>query len=153
MQQFTKTYRVYFKRSNETLLAFLVYTTFCDMFYDGTDASAEQIISLTGLLVALHVVHLAVTWWGSAWSFLECNARDRVAVLFVGSQKTLALGIPLISTVYDGSNNLGLYCLPLLIYYPIQLVFATGLLSRLREYVAVSTFKRRRSELKAIQMT
>ena len=140
---FVVTYRKVFKRISETMLAFLVYTTFSDTFFVGTDATAEQIVALVGLLLAIHVTHLAVVWWGSGFPQLKCNAPDRVAILFCSTQKTLALGIPLINTIYAGSDNIGLYCLPLLIYHPMQMIIGTGLLSYLREFVLKQAIKER----------
>lgn len=40
--------------------------------------------------------------------------------LFSSTHKTVALGIPLISAIFEDSENIGLYSVPLLIYHPLQ---------------------------------
>ena len=59
-----------------------------------------------------------------------CNGFG-VAGLFCGTHKTVAMGIPLISTIFESeSDSLGLYTLPLLIYHPMQVrELATSMLT------------------------
>ena len=46
--------------------------------------------------------------------FSTWNRRDKVSILFCTTQKTAAMGIPLINTMFENSDNLGLYQVPLL---------------------------------------
>jgi sodium/bile acid cotransporter 7 len=45
--------------------------------------------------------------------------------LFGGTHKTVAIGVPLINAIYEGSPYIGVYTLPLLIWHPMQLVVGT----------------------------
>ena len=50
------------------------------------------------------------------------SLQDRIAILFVGSQKTAAFGIPMILTLYDNNPNVGIYTVPILLFHPMQLI-------------------------------
>ena len=51
------------------------------------------------------------------------------------------MGIPLITTIYDRDPNIGPYTLPLLIWYPMQLLICSLLIPPLRSYVKSRTEK------------
>ncbi|WP_319560947.1 bile acid:sodium symporter [Marispirochaeta sp.] len=51
------------------------------------------------------------------------DRRDRITALFVGSHKTLALGLPLTAAVFGGDpEHYAFVILPLIFYYHIQLI-------------------------------
>jgi SBF-like CPA transporter family (DUF4137) len=74
-----------------------------------------------------------------AWYSLKLLFPDepklRVMGLFGGTHKTVAMGLPLISAIYDGNPNIGLYSLPLLCWHPLQLVLGTLIAPRLLAFV------------------
>lgn len=47
---------------------------------------------------------------------------DMVAAIMCGATKTLALGVPLLSVLYNGSPDLALLALPLIIYHAVQIL-------------------------------
>jgi len=51
-------------------------------------------------------------------------------VMFCGSQKTLAAGIPMAQLIFAGHPAMGLILLPIMIYHPLQLILCSGLASR-----------------------
>jgi sodium/bile acid cotransporter 7 len=55
--------------------------------------------------------------------------------LFGCTHKTVAIGVPLINAIYEGSPYIGVYTLPLLIWHPMQLVVGTILAPRLAKWV------------------
>jgi sodium/bile acid cotransporter 7 len=59
--------------------------------------------------------------------------------LFGCTHKTIALGVPLISSLYGKSDLVGTYTLPLLIWYPMQIILGSLLLKRLQNYIATET--------------
>ncbi len=85
--------------------------------------SALNILILVGLYYA-----------GKLAGFSE---PDRLTALYVGSHKTLALGLPLTAAVFGAdSPGYGFIILPLLFYYNIQLV-SSGVI---RSYIAPRLF-------------
>lgn len=78
-----------------------------------------------------------------AWYMLKLLFKNepklRVMGLFGCTQKTIALGIPLILAIFGKSDNVGMYTLPILIWHPMQLVVGATLAPRLRKFVASET--------------
>lgn len=48
--------------------------------------------------------------------------RDTASIVLCGATKTVALGIPMINVIFEGSASIGVISLPLLIYHAEQLV-------------------------------
>ena len=61
---------------------------------------------------------------------------SQIAATFCASHKTIAFGMPLLKTIFDGSPSLALLCAPLLIYHPLQLVIGSALVPSLQRYAA-----------------
>lgn len=59
--------------------------------------------------------------------------------LFGCTQKTIALGIPLILSIFGGSKYESFYTLPILIWHPMQLVVGSCVVARLRKFMAEET--------------
>jgi SBF-like CPA transporter family (DUF4137) len=82
------------------------------------------------VLIALMVL----AWYALKLAFPD-QPKLRVMGLFGGTQKTVAMGLPLISAIYDGNPNVGLYSLPLLCWHPLQLVLGSLIAPRLLAFV------------------
>ncbi len=84
------------------------------------------------ILLALVCVFLLVGFLG-AWllgGILHLRHDDRIAFLFSGAQKSIALGAPLASVLFPPAVA-GLLLLPVLIYHLLQLVISAPLAGRL----------------------
>jgi len=84
------------------------------------------------LLLALVLGYLALASWG-AWAIgapLGFPRADRIAFLFGGSQKSIAIGAPLAAILFAPSVA-GFVIAPLLVYHLAQLILAAPLASRL----------------------
>ena len=77
---------------------------------------------LAGLVVAccilLALVLLASAMLGKAFGF---NREDRITILFCGSKKSLATGVPMAQVLFAGST-IGVLILPLMLFHQIQLM-------------------------------
>ena len=82
---------------------------------------------------------LLVASMGVAWfmlGLLNFDKKLRVMGLYGCTHKTVAMGVPLITAIYEGgSQPLGLYLLPLLVWHPSQLVIGSFLAPRLLKWV------------------
>mmetsp|Transcript_35483 Transcript_35483/g.66229 ORF Transcript_35483/g.66229 Transcript_35483/m.66229 type:complete len:190 (+) Transcript_35483:102-671(+) len=72
-----------------------------------------------------------------SWSLMQIpcfnfSLPQRIAGLFCSTHKTVAMGVPLINTLFEHSESLGLYTLPLLMYHPIQLLIGSLLVPSLQ---------------------
>lgn len=53
---------------------------------------------------------------------LGFKREDRIAIVFCGSKKSLASGVPIANVLFAGNPALGMIVLPVLIYHQIQLI-------------------------------
>jgi solute carrier family 10 (sodium/bile acid cotransporter), member 7 len=83
---------------------------------------------LMGLLLALT---LAATIGASR--AMSLSREDEAALVFCGSQKSLVSGVPIANALMSGSS-VGLILLPLMLYYPMQLVICAWLARRYANY-------------------
>jgi predicted Na+-dependent transporter len=76
-----------------------------------------------GYLAVSHLILVALSYFGAV--LLRISHEDRVSVLYAAPQKTLAMGVPLLSLYFSGNLELlGVAILPLLFYHPFQLLTA-----------------------------
>uniref|UniRef100_A0A7S2TT72 Uncharacterized protein n=1 Tax=Lotharella oceanica TaxID=641309 RepID=A0A7S2TT72_9EUKA len=122
------------KRLSEILLLFIVWATFSETFYQGVDAKPEEFGILLAMLIPLHCFYLAFCFFTTRIPCFGYTRPDIVALLFCSTQKTVALGIPLISAMYEDSDSIGILSVPLLIYHPMQLVIASLLVGKLGQW-------------------
>lgn len=61
---------------------------------------------------------------------LGFNREDRIAFLFCGSKKSLAMGVPLAPVIFAGMPNLGLLIVPIMVFHFFQLIVVSGIASR-----------------------
>ncbi len=90
-------------------------------------APADWAVMIAFVLAMLGAA-LASAWWVA--SLLGLPRPDRIAFLFSGSQKSVAIGAPLAAILF-GPASAGFVIAPLLLYHLAQLVFAAPLALRL----------------------
>lgn len=78
---------------------------------------------------------LLIVGYGGSWllgRMLRLNHGDRVAMVFGGAQKSVAMGAPLATVLFPAANA-GIVMMPLLVYHLAQMVVAAPVAARLRE--------------------
>lgn len=127
----------HFKTISSSVILLIVFKAFVELRVGGSwqvlDVALLSVLVFTSLFVVL-MTHLSV-WWFSRWASPDCYS-DRIAILFCGSQKSLATGAPMAVAIFSGTAGaadprLGLLLLPLLIVHPMQLMLASLLKNRL----------------------
>jgi sodium/bile acid cotransporter 7 len=83
---------------------------------------------LTGAVFAFVAIGFAGAWAVSG--ALKFDTPDRIAFLFAGAHKSVAMGAPLAAVLFP-PRVAGLLLLPLLAYHLVQLVVSAPLASRL----------------------
>ncbi|SFP69120.1 solute carrier family 10 (sodium/bile acid cotransporter), member 7 [Amycolatopsis arida] len=102
-------------------------------FSQGVQAGIWQQLPVPRLLglVAVNVVLLGVvllaTGYGSRW--LGFPREDRIAIVFCGSKKSLASGVPMAAVLF-ADQSVGLIVLPLMLFHQIQLMACAALARR-----------------------
>jgi sodium/bile acid cotransporter 7 len=123
-------------------------TVFCRTFYVGKSVAT---IGETFLMILFQFL-LLLSSMILGWFLLKLLFRDepelRVMGVFGCVNKTVALGIPLIDAIYGSDPNAGLYTLPLLIWFPMQLVVGSTCIPRLVAFV--TTERERLDKLAAV---
>jgi sodium/bile acid cotransporter 7 len=115
---------------DRTAIAIAVYVAFSGAVEEGLwqrVGPADWAVLIAG------VCFLLVFAFGGAWllgGVLRLARGDRIALLFSGGQKSIAMGAPL-ATVLFGASTAGLVLLPVLIYHLLQLVLSAPLATRL----------------------
>jgi solute carrier family 10 (sodium/bile acid cotransporter), member 7 len=127
-------------------ILFIVYTVLCSHWSDLAESSTLIIPAIVGVVV-LHVLMLALCWRLSG--ALRFERADRIAALFASTQKTIALGMPVVELLFGNQPNAGLLALPLMLYHPTQLVIDGVLASRLRSVDGLVNESKRVGEVDA----
>ncbi len=119
----------------QAIIVFMVYAAFSTSFRDQIWTNVGTVIALQAAIaaVALLLTTSLGVWITGRLIFRE--APDQVASFFVGSQKSLAVGIPFsvaffstLSSTIDHTLKQSIVILPLLFYHPMQLLLASLLL-------------------------
>lgn len=120
------------KKVQEGILICIIWNAFCEAFSSGWGLQFGHAIKLMVILPIMHLTSLRI-----GFKFFEkCGfARGEVvAAMFCASHKTLAFGLPLVNTIFEGNPNLAAYCAPLMFIHPLQLVLGSLFIGRLEKY-------------------
>ena len=108
----------------------VVYVAFSRGMNEGiwSMISVGRLLALVGVCAVLLAIVLALTWYSSRG--LGFAYQDRVAILFCGSTKSLATGLPMAIVLFPG-QPIGLIVLPLMLFHQMQLLVCAALAGRL----------------------
>jgi sodium/bile acid cotransporter 7 len=104
------------------LILFLIYATFCDSFAGGVWAGHGWTL-LGGVALGSAVLFaIASAATAALGRGLKLNRADRLALMFCGTQKSLAQGATMSRVLLAGHPAAGLVLLPIMIYHALQLI-------------------------------
>jgi solute carrier family 10 (sodium/bile acid cotransporter), member 7 len=86
---------------------------------------AEDLRWSAGLVAVTHGVFLAAAFYASGWRVFAMTRSERVAATICATQKTAALGLPMLAIIFAGDPALPILTLPLLMNHILQLVVAS----------------------------
>ncbi|QIQ86221.1 bile acid:sodium symporter family protein [Erythrobacter sp.] len=112
------------------VIGIAVYVAFSGAVEQGLAGlfGAGEWAALLGLVVGFLALAIAGAW--IAGGVLGLSRADRIAFLFAGSQKSVAIGAPMAAILF-APEMAGFVIAPLLLYHLLQLVVAAPLASRL----------------------
>ena len=115
---------------DQGVICLVVYSAFSDFFAQGTwrDLPVSDLLVMAGISVVLLAVMLWLTWHVGGW--LRFDRADRIAIMFCGTKKSLATGVPMASVLFVG-QAVGLIVLPLMVFHQLQLMACTVMAGRL----------------------
>lgn len=115
---------------DRAVIGIAVYVAFSGAVEQGLATMFAPVDWAVMIALVLAMLALALAGaWGSA-SLLGLPRPDRIAFLFAGSQKSVAIGAPLAAILFPASAA-GFVIAPLLLYHLAQLVLAAPLALRL----------------------
>jgi len=117
------------------ILLGIVWHSFCNAFSSGFGLELRHALTLLTLIPAMHLLSLGVLFKAFSLPEFGFSRKETVAATFAASQKTLAFGLPMINTVFEGSPYMALYCAPLMLVHPLQLILGSMFVPALSRYV------------------
>ena len=102
-----------------------MWNAFCNAFTSGLKLELSHGITLLVLLPLLHIGALLALFTLFRSKLLSNTPQEAMAATFCGAHKTLAFGLPLINTIFEGNPNLASYCAPIMLIHPLQLVIGS----------------------------
>lgn len=136
--RFYQQIRPHFTKINNSIVLYIVFAAFSRSVLNDSWSGRDPvvlIVVLVGTITALLAMH-GLNWQLSGF-FLK-DRSTRITVLFCGSQKTLAAGVPMGLALFGqgelaSQNEVSLLLLPLMLYHPLQLFLAAILIPRLQK--------------------
>lgn len=112
------------KYLDQFVICLVVYGAFSDFFASRSWRSIEpgHLLLMTLMCLMLLAFMLWFTWW--LGGRLRFSREDRIAIMFCGTKKSLATGVPMASVLFAG-QAVGLIVLPLMIFHQAQLMACT----------------------------
>jgi solute carrier family 10 (sodium/bile acid cotransporter), member 7 len=106
----------------------IVYSAFSHGVVNGIwhQVDAAQLIRLALVNTALLAVVITVLTFASRW--LGFARADEIAIVFCGSKKSLASGLPMANVLFAGHVGLGI--IPVMLFHQIQLMVCASLARR-----------------------
>jgi sodium/bile acid cotransporter 7 len=120
------------------VILLLVYAAFCNSVQSGLwRQHGFGLIAVTQLGAALFLGIILATSTLLARR-VRLPRRDEIVVVFCGSKKTLASGIPMAALIFGAHPGLGMIVLPIMLYHQLQLFVGSVLAHRYARQVATS---------------
>ncbi|KJH79145.1 bile acid:sodium symporter [Pseudomonas sp. KSR10] len=117
------------KSVDQGSILLVIYVAFSGAVVEGL----WQLVPLTHLLglVLACCLLLAIVLWLTQFlaKRLGFNLEDRITIIFAGSKKSLATGVPMAQVLF-ATNAVGMIILPLMIFHQIQLMVCAVLAQR-----------------------
>jgi Predicted Na+-dependent transporter len=121
--------KAWLKYVDQTSIYLVIYTAFSRAVVEGIwdRLPIWQLISLTiACCVLLAIILLIVNTLARRFGF---SIEDRITILFAGSKKSLASGVPMAQVLFAGAS-MGTLLLPLMLFHQIQLMVCAVLAKR-----------------------
>lgn len=129
----------YTSNIDKAVILMLVYAAFCNSVQSGL--WREHGVGLIATTFAVDAVFLAAILWLSTRTarLMHCSHKDEVAIVFCGSKKTLASGIPMATLIFGAHPALGMIVLPIMLYHQLQLFVCSVMAHRYAKAAPVET--------------
>ncbi len=115
---------------DKIVIALIVLSAFSDSARSGAWSSYPP-LGMATLLLMVVVLLLLATWGALRWArWARLSREDEVTLLYCGSQKSLANGMPIANVILAGNPAFGVIVLPMIVYHQLQLLMGSWLAQR-----------------------
>lgn len=108
------------KNVDRISIAMVVYAAFSEGMVEGIWSRVPVLDIVILCVLSVVLVEFLLRLSGFAARKAGFNRKDRIAIQFCGSKKSLATGLPMAAVIFGGSA--GIIILPLMIFHQIQLM-------------------------------
>lgn len=119
--QWVERQRPLLRYTDQGTILLVVYSAFGAAVTEGLWSQTPLLSLLTVAVIAAILLGIAMPLITLIARQLHFNREDEIAIVFCGSKKSLATGVP-IAKVLFASGSLGAIVLPVMIYHQIQLI-------------------------------
>nr|WP_218057838.1 bile acid:sodium symporter family protein [Gilliamella apicola] len=122
-------YKNIISKTDRLSILLVVYVAFSDAVVNGiwSQVGFLSLLNIIFFSIILLVIVLIITTYSAR--FFDFNKEDEITIVFCGSKKSLASGIPMASVIFPMSM-MGILILPLMIFHQIQLMICAFLAAR-----------------------
>lgn len=113
--------RALLRYTDQATILLVVYSAFGAAVSEGLWSKTPLLSLFTVAVVAAVILGIAMPLITFIARRLKFNREDEIAIVFCGSKKSLATGIPIAKVLFAG-GSLGAIVLPVMIYHQIQLI-------------------------------
>lgn len=121
--------RALLRYTDQGTILLVVYSAFGEAVNEGLWSKTPLLSLLTVTVVAAVLLGIATPTIAFLSRRLGFNREDRITILFCGSKKSLATGVPMAKVLFAG-GSLGAIVLPIMIYHQIQLIVCAVIAQR-----------------------
>lgn len=121
--------RALLRYTDQGTILLVVYAAFGESVNEGLWSKTPTSSLLATALVAVMLLAIAmpaITWLARRLGF---NRHDEIPIVFCGSKKSLATGVPIAKVLFAG-GSLGAIVLPIMIYHQLQLIVCSVIAQR-----------------------
>ncbi len=115
--------------TDRSSILLVVYVAFSEAVVQGIwhQVDGYALLGVLGCSVVLLAIVLFINTWAAR--LLGFNTADEITIVFCGSKKSLANGVPMANVLFP-ANAVGMMVLPLMIFHQIQLMVCAVLAQR-----------------------
>ncbi|SON59751.1 hypothetical protein MSIMFI_01235 [Mycobacterium simulans] len=121
--------------ADRVAIMLVVYTAFSMGVVEGIWVSVDPWHLVSVAVLALLLLAVVLTYTTLVGRLARLDRGDAIVLLFCGSKKSLAAGLPMAWVFFDAAT-VGLIMLPLMLFHQIQLVVCSMIASRLAREAA-----------------
>lgn len=136
LKPMAQAYRKAIGRFNMGMIFYMLYVAFCGSVKSGVWQEQGVSIVLSSIVISfILLIFVKVSAFGSI-KLMKFNYPSGITAFFCASQKTLAAGVPMATSILSSTGNLpgapelGLILLPLMCYHPLQILIGGFIVAR-----------------------